>query len=100
MEDQFREEAALGWMVELTDAEAVAEYGGNLHVAALAAIAEGQAPRDPRRDEQGERQQQDTPARPSAEPRSGGSAGGLKRGASEGNICLLSWVISARRIAA
>ena len=45
-EDQVRqlflEEAAEGWMVELTDAEAEKEFGANLRVAALAVVVEAE----------------------------------------------------------
>ena len=40
VEALFREEAAEGWMVVLTDEEAKAEYGDKLHLAALAVISE------------------------------------------------------------
>ena len=40
IEKLFQEEAAQGWMKEMTDEDAKAEYGNNLHVAALAVVAE------------------------------------------------------------
>lgn len=40
VEKLFREEQKAGWMVELTDAEAKAEYGDRLRIAALAVVVE------------------------------------------------------------
>ena len=40
VERLFREEARQGWMVELSDEEAKAKYGPNLHVAGLLVVEE------------------------------------------------------------
>lgn len=40
VEKLFREEQVLGWMIEMTDAQAKAEYGDRLHIAALAVVEE------------------------------------------------------------